>query len=167
MSLSGTRDDACETIDADLAESIVLEANVQLPLLPRQADGSWVAPLKRFPHCDLRLVELVPPPSDKPALHIAVRPAHSFVSDGAGLRRGGRRRRRVLSDGAARKVILGGARPWPRAFTPTWAVLERERPWCTQGDKLPVQVDGGRHLIGPAAPLAPATRKHEPALRTP
>src|SRR5687767_1903562 len=67
---SGTRNDACETIDADLAESIVLQAYVQLPLLPRHADGSWVAPLRRFAHCDLRLVESVPASSDEPVLRV-------------------------------------------------------------------------------------------------
>jgi hypothetical protein len=38
----------CAPRDDDLAESIVLEAYLQLPLLPRQVDGSWVAPLTRY-----------------------------------------------------------------------------------------------------------------------
>ena len=33
--------------DADLAESLVMQAYIQLPLLSRQLDGRWVAPLKR------------------------------------------------------------------------------------------------------------------------
>jgi hypothetical protein len=50
---SGSRDHAPEALDADLAESIVRQAYVHLPLLPRQADGSWIALLKSFAHCDL------------------------------------------------------------------------------------------------------------------
>jgi hypothetical protein len=66
----GTRVDGCEAVDADFAESIVLQAYVQLPLLPRQADDSWVAPLKSFSHCELRLVEMVPACFDQPVLRI-------------------------------------------------------------------------------------------------
>jgi hypothetical protein len=67
---SGTRGDACEALDGDLAESIVLQAYVQLPLLPRQEDGSWVALLKKFAHCDLRLVERVPASSEQGVLRV-------------------------------------------------------------------------------------------------
>src|SRR5688572_24843785 len=70
MPSSGTRGDACQALDADLAESIVLQAYVQLPLLPPQADGSRVAPLKSFAHCDLRLVEEVAGDSDQPVLRV-------------------------------------------------------------------------------------------------
>jgi hypothetical protein len=70
MPNSGTRGDACEALDAELAESIVLQAYVQLPLLPPQADGSRVAPLKSFAHCDLRLVEEVAGASDQPVLRV-------------------------------------------------------------------------------------------------
>jgi hypothetical protein len=44
----------------DLAETTVLQAYVRLPLLPRQPDGCWVAPLKRVGHREFRLVESVP-----------------------------------------------------------------------------------------------------------
>jgi hypothetical protein len=70
MARNGARDDASEALDAHLAESIVLSAYVQLPLLPRQADGSWIAPLKRLAHCDLRLVERVPSSPDQAVLRI-------------------------------------------------------------------------------------------------
>jgi len=70
MPNSGTRGDACEALDANLAESIFLEAYVQLPLLPPQADGSRVAPLKSFAHCDLRLVEQIGGASDQPVLRV-------------------------------------------------------------------------------------------------
>ena len=45
---------------AGLAESIVMQAYVQLPLLPRQLDGRWIALLKRWGDHELRLVERVP-----------------------------------------------------------------------------------------------------------
>src|SRR5690349_24892159 len=38
----------------DRAESLVVEAYLQLPLLPRQVDGSWIAPLKRCRRCEFR-----------------------------------------------------------------------------------------------------------------
>ena len=51
--------DCSVTDDADLAESIVMQAYVQMPLLPRRADGRWVASLKRLGDRELRLVEHV------------------------------------------------------------------------------------------------------------
>jgi hypothetical protein len=45
---------------ADLVESIVMQAYVQLPLLPRGPDGCWVAPLARNGDREIRLVESVP-----------------------------------------------------------------------------------------------------------
>jgi hypothetical protein len=62
------RSDRCVAEDADLAESIVLQAYVQLPLLP--ADGCWVAPLKRFGDRELRLVESVPVSPAESALRV-------------------------------------------------------------------------------------------------
>jgi hypothetical protein len=58
------------TEDADLAESIVMQAYVQLPLLPRQADGCWVAPLMRFEDRELRLVERVPASAGQAVLRV-------------------------------------------------------------------------------------------------
>jgi hypothetical protein len=46
--------------DADLAESIVMQAYVQLPLLPRQLEGRWVAPLTRCGDGEVRLAERAP-----------------------------------------------------------------------------------------------------------
>jgi hypothetical protein len=59
-----------DPIDVDRAESIVLQAYVQLPLLPRQADGSWIAALKTFPDCELQLVEKVSEPPDHSVLRV-------------------------------------------------------------------------------------------------
>ena len=56
--------------DADLSESIVMQAYVQLPLLPRQPDGSWVAPLKRLGDRELRLVERIPACAGQPVLRV-------------------------------------------------------------------------------------------------
>ena len=80
----------------NLAESIVLQAYVQLPLLPPQADGSRVAPLKSFAHCDLRLVEEVAGASDQPVLRVELfdRRARSAVK--VRVARGGRRRFRAF-----------------------------------------------------------------------
>ena len=52
------------------AESIVVEAYLQLPLLPRQVDGSWVAPLKRCGRCELRLIERVARTPAEPVLRV-------------------------------------------------------------------------------------------------
>ena len=60
----------CAPLDDDLAESIVLEAYLQLPLLPRQVDGSWVAPLKRCGRCELRLIERVTATPAEPVLRV-------------------------------------------------------------------------------------------------
>ena len=60
----------CAPLDDDLAESIVMEAYVQLPLLPRQRDGSWVAPLKRLGDCELRLIERVAAAPAEPVLRV-------------------------------------------------------------------------------------------------
>jgi hypothetical protein len=56
--------------DVDLAESIVMQAYVQLPLLPRQPDGCWVASLKRCGNGELRLVESVPASPGQPVLRV-------------------------------------------------------------------------------------------------
>jgi hypothetical protein len=70
MPSSGNQADVCEPIDADRAETLVLQAYVQLPLLPRQANGSWIAALKTFPRCELRLVEMAAESSDQPVLRV-------------------------------------------------------------------------------------------------
>jgi hypothetical protein len=49
---------------------IVLHAYLQLPLFSRQENGSWVAPLKTFKACELRLVECVPARSGEPVLRV-------------------------------------------------------------------------------------------------
>ena len=54
----------------DRPESIVLEAYLQLPLLPRQGDGSWVAPLKRVGQCELRLTERIAATPGDPVLRV-------------------------------------------------------------------------------------------------
>ena len=60
----------CAPRNDDHAESIVLQAYLQLPLLPRQVDGSWVAPLKRCGRCELRLVERVAATPAEPVLRV-------------------------------------------------------------------------------------------------
>jgi hypothetical protein len=55
---------------ADLVESIVMQAYVQLPLLPRRPDGCWVAPLARIGDRDIRLVESVPASRGQAALRV-------------------------------------------------------------------------------------------------
>ena len=60
----------CAPCDDVRAESIVVEAYLQLPLLPRQVDGSWVAPLKKYDHCELRLVECIAAAPSQPVLRI-------------------------------------------------------------------------------------------------
>jgi len=60
----------CGPLDEDSTESIVLEAYIQLPLLPRQGDGSWVAPLKRLGQCELRLIERVATTPGEPVLRV-------------------------------------------------------------------------------------------------
>ena len=60
------------TGDVDLAESVVMQAYVQLPLLPRRPDGRWVAPLKRWGDHELRLVERVPMAAKHCALQVEV-----------------------------------------------------------------------------------------------
>jgi hypothetical protein len=49
---------------------IVLHAYVQLPLFTREDNGSWVAPLKRFKMCELRLVECVAATAGEPVLRV-------------------------------------------------------------------------------------------------
>jgi hypothetical protein len=51
--------DALAAQDRERANIIVMQAYVQLPLLPRRPDGSWVALLRRFEDFELRLVESV------------------------------------------------------------------------------------------------------------
>ena len=60
----------CAPRDDDRTESIVLEAYLQLPLLPRQVDGSWVAPLKRCGRFELRLIERVGAAPAEPVLRV-------------------------------------------------------------------------------------------------
>jgi hypothetical protein len=60
----------CAPRDDDHPESIVVEAYLQLPLLPRQVDGSWVAPLKRCGRCELRLIERVTATPAEPVLRV-------------------------------------------------------------------------------------------------
>jgi len=60
----------CVPLDEDRTESIVLEAYIQLPLLSRQEDGSWVAPLKRVGQCELRLIERVATTPGEPVLRV-------------------------------------------------------------------------------------------------
>ena len=60
----------CAPFDDDRAEAIVVEAYLQLPLLPRQVDGSWVAPLKKYEHCELRLVKCIAAAPSQPVLRI-------------------------------------------------------------------------------------------------
>src|SRR3954469_9869735 len=60
----------CAPRDDDRTESIVLEAYLQLPLLPRQVDGSWVAPLKRCGRFELRLIERVGATPAEPVLRV-------------------------------------------------------------------------------------------------
>jgi hypothetical protein len=64
------REAVCEAHVTDRHESLVLQAYVQMPLLPCQSDGSWVAALKTFAHCELRLVEKVAASPDQPVLRI-------------------------------------------------------------------------------------------------
>src|ERR1044072_1463731 len=52
------------------AESLVVEAYLQLPLLPRQVDGFWVALLKRCGRCELRLIERVAETPAGPVLQV-------------------------------------------------------------------------------------------------
>ncbi len=56
--------------DDDRAERIVMKAYLQLPLLSRQADGSWVAPLQRCGRCALRLIERVAATPAEPVLRV-------------------------------------------------------------------------------------------------
>jgi len=56
--------------ETDLAESIVMRAYVQLPLVPRQADGCWVALLTRSGDREIRLVESVPASPEQPVLRV-------------------------------------------------------------------------------------------------
>jgi hypothetical protein len=67
--------------DADLAESIVMQAYVQLPLLPRRADGCWVATLKRMGDQELRLIERISACVGQPVLRVELfdRLAHKVV----------------------------------------------------------------------------------------
>jgi hypothetical protein len=61
---------ACALFDNDRAERIVVKAYLQLPVRPRQADGSWVAPLKRWGRCELRLTEHVAATPAEPVLRV-------------------------------------------------------------------------------------------------
>jgi hypothetical protein len=49
---------------------IVLHAYLQLPLFRRQQNGCWIAPLKRFDACELRLVEGLPGTIGEPVLRV-------------------------------------------------------------------------------------------------
>ena len=60
----------CAPLDEGRTESIVLEAYIQLPLLPRQGDGSWAVPLKRVGQCELRLIERVATTPGEPVLRV-------------------------------------------------------------------------------------------------
>lgn len=57
---------------ADLAESVVMQAYLQLPLLPRQPDGCWVAPLTRIDDREVRLIESVPASAQQAVLRVEV-----------------------------------------------------------------------------------------------
>jgi hypothetical protein len=48
----------------------VLHAYVQLPLFSRHENGSWVAPLRRFKGCELRLAECVAEKRADPVLRV-------------------------------------------------------------------------------------------------
>jgi len=56
--------------NTEMAEIIVMRAYVQLPLMPRQADGCWMAPLKRLGNRELRLVEHVSETVGEPVLRV-------------------------------------------------------------------------------------------------
>ena len=60
----------CALRDDDFAESIVVEAYLRLPLLPRQVDGSWVTPLMRYGRFELRLIERVGATPAEPVLRV-------------------------------------------------------------------------------------------------
>ena len=84
----------CAPCDDVRAESIVVEAYLQLPLLPRQVDGSWAAPLKRCRRFEFRLVERAARTPAGPVLrvelldlqtHTAIEPR---LPGGRGCRRG-------------------------------------------------------------------------------
>ena len=60
----------CAPREDDLAESIVVEAYLQLPLLARQVDGSWLAPLTRYGRFELRLIERVGATPAEPVLRV-------------------------------------------------------------------------------------------------
>jgi hypothetical protein len=62
--------DGCSLRDGSDAERIVLRTYVLLPLLPQQEDGTWVAPLKKFKACELRLVESVPQIPGQPVFRV-------------------------------------------------------------------------------------------------
>jgi hypothetical protein len=62
--------DRSAAAEADLAESIVMRAYLQLPLVRRQADGCWVAPLTRSGDREVRLVESVPASREQPVLRV-------------------------------------------------------------------------------------------------
>ena len=59
-------------VDPDYAESVVLHAYLYLPLVPRQHNGTWVAPLKRSRGWELRLVEHVPAVAGEPVLRVEI-----------------------------------------------------------------------------------------------
>ena len=60
----------CAPCDGDHTETVVLQAYLQLPLLPRQVDGSWVASLKQCGRCELRLIERVAGTPGEPVLRV-------------------------------------------------------------------------------------------------
>ena len=62
--------DAFHNFDCWHAGSIVMHAYVQLPLLPRRPDGSWVAPLKRMGDREFRLVESVAASPEQTVLRV-------------------------------------------------------------------------------------------------
>ena len=99
----------CAPRDDDRAESIVRKTYRQLPLLPRQVDGLWVAPLKRSGRCELRLIErLATTPAEavlrieRPSLLLSAPPS-------------GRENRYVMSD-QARTSLIGS---WARRRSPS------------------------------------------------
>jgi hypothetical protein len=47
-----------------------VESYLRLPLLPRQVDGSWVAPLTRYGRFELRLIERVGATPAEPVLRV-------------------------------------------------------------------------------------------------
>jgi hypothetical protein len=61
--------DPCAVRDLNNAEVIVLVAYMQLPFLQHREEDRWMATLRRFTNCELRLVERVLS-SPGPVLHV-------------------------------------------------------------------------------------------------